>query len=71
MGEHAGKLVSGRRLLVVESDFSGGFWTWLDSPAANRAEVQRLWDERETACRHEAAVLQAARQEVRGFWGDR
>jgi len=71
VAEHAGKLVSSRRLLVVESDFSGGFWSWLDSPAANRAEVQRLWDERETACRHEAAVLQAARQEVRGFWGDR
>lgn len=68
--EHAGKFASGRRLLVVESDFSGGFWTWLDSPAANRAEVQRLWDERETAGRHEAVVVQAARQEVRGLWAD-
>jgi hypothetical protein len=55
--QNCGHLGSGKRLLVVESDFSGAFWTCMDNPAG-RADRDHQWNDHVTTREQQPAVLQ-------------
>jgi hypothetical protein len=64
--QESGRLKPGNRMLIVESDFSGALWSWLDHPA-DSPDQELIWKSRVDAWEEAPVILQEALKAVQAL----